>query len=154
MFSLFAIPWRWRTRPTSERVLVFVSRFDAPRGRGSGRWRQTIVLMRGGLKIRRHALKSPGNIGVSLYGSPLRAKFYTMSAWQDEASLMGFAHSPAHMDGIRALYANGRVDGVLISWWDDADGWRPGWRDAIRRADSATPGPYAGPADASETVAA
>jgi heme-degrading monooxygenase HmoA len=136
---MFALPWKTVAAPTGERVLVFASRFDG-RGFGSAR-----VMLGAGIGIRRGALHAPGCLGASLWARPLRGKYHTLSAWQDEESLAAFARSAAHRDGVRALRAVGPVDGVLISWWENAADWRPNWKAAISRAAAATPGPYAGP---------
>ena len=140
MISMFALPWKTVARPAGDRVLVFSSRFD---GRGI---RSARAMLRSGMGIRRGALQAPGCLGASLCARPLRGKYHTLSAWQDEQSLMAFARSAPHRDGIRALRAAGPVDGVLISWWEDAAGWRPRWDEALRRVAAATPGPYTGPA--------
>jgi heme-degrading monooxygenase HmoA len=146
--TIFKLPWRWRRRPDSGRVLVFASRFD---GRG---FRASCALFTGGVRIWRSAVRSPGVYGASLWAKPFRGKYYTLSAWESEEALRGFARGAVHRSGVKALYAAGSVDGVLISWWEDADGWRPHWKDAIRRADASTPGPYAGPAAEADTTAA
>lgn len=140
-----AMPWRWRERPTKERVLVFASRFDGQGNGGGRRSKGALRLMRHSLRIRKQVLRTPGAIGVSLYARPIRGEYYTVSAWQDEASLMAFARTGAHRAGVRDLYAHGNVNGVLISWWADADNWQPSWDDAIRRTAAATPGPFVGP---------
>ena len=139
--SIFKLPWIGRRRAEQAgSVLVFASRFDS-RGPGSAR-----ALFTGGMRIWLTALRSPGVLGASLWARPLRGKYYTLSAWESEEALRAFAHSGAHRRGVKALYATGEVDGVLSSWWEDAGTWRPRWTDAVRRADAATPGPYAGPA--------
>jgi heme-degrading monooxygenase HmoA len=146
--SMFTLPWRWRRRPAEGRVLVFASRFDS---RG---FRSSWALFAGGMRIWRTASRSPGSYGASLWAKPFRGKYYTLSAWESEEALHAFARSAVHRSGIKALYAAGKVDGVLISWWEDADGWRPQWKDAIRRADASTPGRYAGPAAEADNNAA
>jgi heme-degrading monooxygenase HmoA len=144
-WSLFKLPWRGQRRAETERVLVFASRFDGRKPRSA--W----ALLRYGTRVWLVAARSPGCLGAALWAKPLRGKYYTLSAWDSEAALRAFAHDAAHRDGIRALRRLSEIDGVLISWWTDGASWRPRWREAMRRADAATPGPYAGPHAESET---
>jgi heme-degrading monooxygenase HmoA len=146
--SIFRIPWLGRRRPKGGQVLVFASRFDSHNPRSA--W----ALFTGGMRIWLTAVRSPGSFGASLWAKPIRGRYYTLSAWESEEMLRAFAHGRPHRRGVKALYAAGNVDGVLISWWEDADGWRPRWKDAITRADAATPGPYAGPTASAERPAA
>jgi hypothetical protein len=146
--SIFRLPWIGRRRPTTGQVLVFVSRFD-----GQG-FRSALTLLMHGMRIWRSAVRSPGSYGASLWARPLRGKYYTLSAWESEEALRAFARSAVHRSGVKAMYAAGNVDGVLISRWEDADGWRPRWPEAMRRADVATPGRYAGPATEADNTAA
>jgi heme-degrading monooxygenase HmoA len=146
--SIFKLPWIGRRRATQGQVLVFASRFD---GRGV---RSSWALFTGGMRIWRTALRSPGVLGASLWAKPIRGSYYTLSAWESEEALRAFARSAAHRRGVKVLRAAGAVDGVLISWWEDADTWRPRWKDALRRAHASTPGPYAGPAPSTQRPAA
>jgi heme-degrading monooxygenase HmoA len=104
-----------------------------------------LALLVGGMRIWLTALRSPGVLGASLWAKPIRGNYYTLSAWESEEALRAFARSAAHRRGVKTLYAAGEVDGVLISWWEDADTWRPNWQDAVRRANASTrartPGP-------------
>jgi heme-degrading monooxygenase HmoA len=138
--SLFKLPWFGRRRAKGEQVLVFASRFDS-RNPLSG-----LALLIYGMWIWLGAVRTPGCIGASLWAKPLRGKYYTLSAWESEVALHAFARSKGHRQGVKALRKVGKVDGVLISWWEDCTAWRPRWKAAIRRADAAPTGPYAGPA--------
>jgi heme-degrading monooxygenase HmoA len=139
--SLFRLPWRGRRRTSADRVLVFASRFDGRSARSA--W----VLLRQGIRIWRDAAGSPGCIGAALWAKPLRGKYYTLSAWDSEASVREFAGRAVHRTGVQTLRRVATVDGVLISWWVDGAGWRPDWRAAIRRVDAAPTGPYDGPSE-------
>jgi hypothetical protein len=148
------LPWQWQERPMGSRVLVFASRFDG-QGMGNGRRpRGAFRLMRHSLAIRRQVLRTRGAVGVSVSARPLRGEYYTLSAWQDEQSLLAFAHRGAHKAGVQDLYRRGPVTGVLIAWWEDATSWKPRWDDAIRRTWEATPGQYIGPDDSERRPAA
>ena len=148
MLSLLRTPWRVKERPSGDRVLVFVSRFDAAGLRSSLR------LMRYSPAIGRAARTAPGCIGSALLARPVKGAYYTVSYWQDEESLKAFTRQRPHRAGVKALHAAGPVDGVLISWWADATARRPRWSEVMHRADVSARGRYAGPQPASPGDAA
>jgi hypothetical protein len=131
---MFILPWRWTNAARPERAVVFASRFDA---KGlKARW----VLFAAGMRLRRAVLASPGAVGVGLRAHPLAGRYYTVSMWHDEASLLAFAHGGDHQAAVRRITELGPVSGVLISR-EDA-GSRPRWGDIRRWVASAEPGPY------------
>jgi heme-degrading monooxygenase HmoA len=128
------LPWRWTRAARPERAVVFASYFEA---RGlKDRW----VLFAAGIGLRRYVLASPGALGVSLRTHLLAGRFYTMSMWQDEASLMAFAHSDDHKSAVRRISEIGPVRGVLIS--REAEVTRPRWGETLRWVALSEPGPY------------
>jgi heme-degrading monooxygenase HmoA len=146
--SIFKLPWLGRRAPRSGRVLVFASRFDSRNPLSA------LALAIYGVGIWLASARSRGNLGASLWAKPIRGRYYTLSVWESEETLRAFARSKPHRAGVKALYKVGKVDGVLISWWEDTSGKRPRWQDAIRRADASAPGPYVGPAADSKQAAA
>jgi quinol monooxygenase YgiN len=134
MPTMFTLPWRWTRSPRRDRSVVFVSRFDAKGLRA--RW----VLIAAGVRLRRAVLASPGVLGVSLRAHVIAGHFYTLSMWEDEASLLAFARGAAHRAAVRRISALGPVSGVLISREDD--GARPRWGDILHWVAAAEPGPY------------
>ena len=146
--SLFKLPWLGRHRVQSEQVLVFGSRFD------NRNLLSALVLLVYGPWIWLTAVRTPGCVGASLWAKPLRGRYYTFSAWESEEAMRVFARSRAHRIGIKMLRKIGNVDGVLISWWEAGNGWKPQWRPAIKRVDASPTGPYAGPSPAEEQQAA
>ena len=134
MPTLFTLPLRWTKPARPERAVVFVSRFDA---RGlKARW----VLFGAGMRLRRTVLASPGALGVSLRAHPIAGRYYTLSMWEDEASLLAFARGEDHRAAVATVSALGPVSGVLVS--RECDGAPPRWGDILRWADSTDPGPY------------
>jgi hypothetical protein len=134
MPTMFTLPWRWTTDTRPERAVIFASRFDA---KGlKARW----VLFRTGIRIRRSVLASPGALGVSLRAHPVAGHYYTLSMWDNEANLLGFAHGVEHQAAVRRISALGPVSGVLIAREDD--GARPRWGEVLRWVASVEPGPY------------
>jgi hypothetical protein len=135
MPTMLVLPWRWSGAPRPRTALVFASRFD-----GAG-FRQGCQLLIGGIRLRRAALGSPGALGVSLRAHPIQGRYYTLSMWQDQDSLMAFAHGPAHRRAVRSVAELGPVQGVLVS--GDADPQqRPTWRDITRWLTTLDTGPY------------
>jgi hypothetical protein len=135
MPTMFVLPWRWSGAPRAQQALVFASRFD-----GAG-FRQGWRLFIGGVRLRRAVLGARGALGVSLRAHPIQGRYYTLSMWRDQESLMAFAHGPAHRRAVRDVAELGLVRGVLVS--RDADPrQRPTWRDTRRWLTSVDTGPY------------
>lgn len=134
MPTMFTLPWRWTRAARPERTVVFASRFDAKGLRA--RW----VLLVAGIRLRGAVLASPGALGVSLRAHPLAGKYYTLSKWEDHASLLAFAHGDAHRQAVSSISQFGPISGVLIS--GEADGSRPRWGATLRWVATVQPGPY------------
>ena len=135
MVTMLILPWRWAGEPRPQSALVFASRFDGP-GLRRG-WR----LFTAGVRLRRAVLGAPGALGVSLRAHPFQGRYYTLSMWRDQQSLLAFAHGPAHQRAIRGAAELGPVQGVLVSR-DASAQQRPTWRDTMRWLAAAGPGPY------------
>jgi hypothetical protein len=132
---MLALPWRWSGEPRPQTALLFASRFD-----GHG-FRQAWRLFTGGMRLRRAVLGAPGALGVGLRAYPLQGRYYTLSLWRDQESLLAFAHDPAHRRAVRGVTELGPVRGVLVS--RDADPrQRPAWRDTTRWLTALDTGPY------------
>jgi hypothetical protein len=135
MATMLALPWRWSGAPRPRSALVFASRFD------SAGFRQGWRLLIGGVRLRRAVLGARGALGVSLCAHPIQGRYYTLSMWRDQESLMAFAHGPAHRRAVRAMAELGPVRGVLVS--RDADPQQhPTWRDTTRWLTALDTGPY------------
>ena len=141
MPTIFTLPWRWTGQARPESTIVFASRTD-----GAG-LRASWWLFVGGIRLGGAVLRSPGALGVSVRAHPLKGRYYTMSMWEDEASLLAFAHSADHQAAVRHLTELGMVPGVLLSCESDAR--RPRWRETTAvvsdsRARPVPPGSDAG----------
>jgi hypothetical protein len=134
MPTVLTLPWRWTSQTRPERVLLFASRFDASGLRG--RWR----LLVGGMRLRNAVLSSRDALGVSLRTQPFAGRFYTLSMWRDESSLLAFAHDEAHRSAVRSVSRLGTVSGVLVS--REAEPVKPCWREVVAWVDDAEPGSY------------
>jgi len=134
MATIFTLPWRWNKAARPQRVVLFVSRFDA-----TG-LKDRCILSVVGIRLRRSVLASPGALGVSLRAQPIVGRYYTLSMWEDEASLMAFAHGGQHQGAVGRIRELGPVSGILISREDDPD--RPRWGEILDWVANAEPGPY------------
>jgi hypothetical protein len=134
MPTMLIVPWRWTEGPRPENALLFASRFDATGLRQ--RWR----LLNAGIRLRREVLRAPGALGVSIRAYPLSGRYYTLSLWNDEQSLLAFAHDPAHRDAVALMAELGPPRGVLAS--RPADSRRPSWADALTWLGTLEQGPY------------
>jgi hypothetical protein len=135
MVTMLILPWRWAKEPRPQNALVFASMFDGP-GLRRG-WR----VFTAGVRLRRAVLGAPGALGVSLRAHPLQGRYYTLSMWRDQQSLLAFAHGPAHRRAIRSVAELGPAGQVLVSR-DASTQQRPTWRDTMRWLAAAGPGPY------------
>jgi hypothetical protein len=135
MPTMLVLPWRWSGAPRTHEALVFASRFD---GTGFRRgWR----LLIGGVRLYRAVPGAPGALGVSVRAHPIQGRYYTLSMWRDQESLMAFARSPAHRRAVRGVAELGPVQGILVS--RDADPrQRPTWRDTSHWLTPLGTGPY------------
>lgn len=82
--------------------------------------------------VQRQLADSEGLIGYSLLARPLSRRFWTLSAWEDEAALMRFVAKNPHRDVMRSL--DGEMGPTKFVRWD-APGSTvpPRWRDALAR---------------------
>jgi len=129
------LPWRWCDDRRPPAGLLFASRFD---GAGFRRgWR----LLAGGMRLRRAVLRAPGALGASVRAYPVQGRYYTLSLWRDQDSLLAFARDPAHRQAVRSLTGLGPAQGVLASR-DGDPRRRPRWPDAISWVTALDPGPY------------
>ena len=134
MPTIFTLPWRWTPGPRPERVLLFATRFDAVGIKD--RWR----LLMGGMKLRSAVMGSPGALGVGMRAYLVAGRFYTLSIWTDEQSLLAFAAGEEHRRAVRSMSDLGPVNGVLLS--RETTCARPRWRDMSGWVDASEPGCY------------
>ncbi len=87
------------------------------------------------LRIRRQMLGSPGMLGVSLIASPARRTFWTLSAWQDQASLTAAVGRHPHRE-IMKRFRPRMAGSSFVTWTAQATALPIGWDDALRRLDN------------------
>ena len=80
-------------------------------------------------RVRRQLERSAGVIGYSLNTRLLVGEFWTLSAWEDEATLQAFVQAPPHLEAMAALrphmgptrFVRWTVRGTQVPVrWDDA----------------------------------
>jgi hypothetical protein len=132
---MLVLPWRRTGEPRPHTALLFASRFDST-GLHQG-WR----LFAGGIRLRRAVLRAPGALGVSVRAHPFSGRYYTVSLWKDQESLLAFARDPAHENAAATMTRSGPAQGVLAS--RDADPrQRPAWAQTMGWLATLDPGPY------------
>ncbi len=67
------------------------------------KYRMIPRFIRFSLQIQKQLRNTPGVIGYSLRAKPLRRNFWTLSAWEDEKSLMDFVKRLPHREVMQAL---------------------------------------------------
>lgn len=105
-----ALPWKsYQTAEPEREYLVMASLLPLRS------FRQTTRFLRLTLAVRRQLDRTPGLIGYSLQAEITRKRYWTLSAWTDEAAPGQFARSMPHLDVMRALRPHmGRT--VFVAW--------------------------------------
>jgi quinol monooxygenase YgiN len=76
--------------------------------------------------------KSRGLLGYSLRAQLMAKRFWTLSAWQDEAALHDFVHAQPHVRTMAALTPHmGAIR--FVRWTLKGSQLPPRWEDALRR---------------------
>jgi hypothetical protein len=123
------IPWTTTGRPGPDTdATIMASRFELTTA-----WRSPAFLARS-LRVWRQARRSPGALGVSLRAQPLKATFWTLSAWTDRDALSSFARAEPHRTVMRKTRP-GMKESVFRFWTTPASRLDPAqlWADAQAR---------------------
>ena len=92
------IPWKSFGIPDLDREYVLMASALPLRSR-----LRVPAFLRMTLAVRRQLSTSPGLRGYSLRADILGARFWTLSAWDDDAALRSFARAMPHLDIMRKL---------------------------------------------------
>jgi quinol monooxygenase YgiN len=76
------------------------------------------------------AKRAPGNLSAKTRRAPDGA-FWTLSAWESEASMRAYRNSAAHKKAMPKLLE--WCDEASVGHWEQASGELPDWREAHRR---------------------
>ncbi len=120
-------PWEWSYKPVPDQdYLVLLSYLPLQRLRTLPRFLRYTRAIQGQLR------GSKGLIGYTLDAHPLGKKFWTLSVWEDEASLMEFVRTGSHLDTIREL--KGRMGRTrFVRWKAKGSEIPPSWEGALAR---------------------
>jgi hypothetical protein len=91
------------------------------------------AFMRKSLRIQRQLQSAPGLVGFSLGGDLFKRNFYTLSAWEDAASLHAFAHRPPHDGALTAFAKDLRAPSIFVQWTVKGATLPLRWPDALAR---------------------
>src|SRR5580658_1008679 len=83
------------------------------------------------LRIRRQMLGSPGMLGMSLIARPTRRTFWTLSAWQDQASLSAAVGRHPHRE-IMKRFRPRMAGSSFVTWTAPATALPVSWDEARR----------------------
>ena len=92
----------------------------------------TLRFFRAVAAIRKQLRSAEGLVGYTLRARPLARKYWTLSVWDDRATLAQFMRTPPHvgiMSSLKPLMASTR----FVQWQITAGDGRPSWGDALER---------------------
>lgn len=92
--------------------------------------------LRQSYRIMRQANTSPGIVGWSLGSDLLRLQFYTLSAWEDSASLQAFIKSGGHGVAIQKFEKDMRRPSIFVHYRVPGKDLPLSWDDAMRRQEA------------------
>jgi len=120
---------RWKSFPRSaadRQCLALLSYLQL------SNYRAIPTFIRYSRETQRQLETAQGLLGYSLQAQILARKFWTLSAWEDEAMLMNFVHHPPHSEIMDALAPHmGRT--AFVRWTVTASELPLNWRDAKKR---------------------
>lgn len=128
-------PWQQIAKVDPEReYLAFTSRFFL-----RSPWRLPPFLWRG-RRIGQEVSDAAGLVGWSLGIDLRRLEGYTLSAWEDEASLQAFAHDGQHGVALRQFAGDMRRESLYVTYTVKGRDLPLQWADALRRQEEALRG--------------
>ncbi len=83
-------------------------------------------------ETQRQLHKSKGLIGYSLHAQPLRRRFWTLSVWEDQQSLMDFVRQAPH-GKIMHVLAPHKGETQFVQWKVAVKDIPPSWNEAKTR---------------------
>ncbi len=96
------------------------------------RYRKIPAFVRLTLQVQRQLAATPGVVGYSLHAELLRRRFWTLSAWENEAALMEFVHHVPHSEIMRTLAPH--MGKTFYTTWSVRGSDLPlDWREAKQR---------------------
>jgi quinol monooxygenase YgiN len=84
------------------------------------------------VQVQRQLASAQGLLGYSVLARPLSKRFWTLSAWKDEAALRDFVRHPPHVRIMTAI-APHMEQTKFLRWTVKGSQLPLGWDDALRR---------------------
>jgi quinol monooxygenase YgiN len=84
------------------------------------------------LQVTKQLASAQGLLGYSVLARPLSKRFWTLSAWKDEAALRDFVQQPPHVRIMTAI-APHMEQTKFLRWTVKGSQLPLGWDDALRR---------------------
>lgn len=84
-------------------------------------------------QIMNQVKSAPGAVGYSLGADLPSLQFYTLSAWEDEASLREFVRKLAHGQAMKEFRNDMRVPSIFVRWEVHGADLPLAWADALKR---------------------
>jgi hypothetical protein len=94
--------------------------------------------IRQSLRIMRQADAAPGVVGWSLGANLPKLEFFTLSAWEDAASLRAFIGAGDHGAALQKFAHDMRRDSIFVQFQVIGRDLPLAWRDAVARQDVAS----------------
>lgn len=119
-------PWEWTSEPVSDReYLVLLSYLPLERFRTMPRFLRYVRAIQRQLR----GTKGPG---YSFDAHPLGRRFWTLSVWEDEGSLMEFVRTSPHL-GTMATPRDKMGRTMFVRWKAKGSDIPPSWDGALAR---------------------
>ncbi|GEM_PF-2982075 len=79
-------------------------------------YRYVILFMRLAMKVQKQAAASRGNVKSAIKAGLFSNRWYTLSVWEDRASMLAFLREEPHATAIRNMAKWGRPDSTFVEF--------------------------------------
>ena len=124
-------PWTWFAQPQPDREYVALATYLPVR-----RWWAMPRFGRHTLASIRQLSSSEGVLGYSLRAAPHRRSFWTLTVWNDAASLSRYVRAQPHRDAMRWLRTSAMGEFHSARWTIDGAAVPPSWDVALARLET------------------
>ena len=122
-----ASPWRTFASPEPERDYVALLSYLPLKSH----WRVPVFFFYT-IQVVKQMESAEGLLGYSVLARPLSKRFWTLSAWKDDAALRTFVQYPPHVRIMNALAPHMGAT-KFVRWTVTGSQLPLGWEDALRR---------------------
>jgi quinol monooxygenase YgiN len=121
------LSWKWAERAAPDHECLALLTFLP-----LNRHRHIPGLLLQAMRITRQLRQAAGLFGYSLYAEPAAKRFWTLSAWQGEASLLDFVQAQPHARAMTEM-APRMGETRFLRWTLAGSELPPRWDDALKR---------------------